>query len=227
MWNDASVASVSVTVAKVTPSLSLTVTPTTASYGQAVTFNAHLANTAGKPANSTVTVYAQRAGSTTRTVIASGPVNASGNLGGTAHFTQSTAIYAAYSGDTDNAAVTVTKTVNVYAKVTAAIGGYYGTKLGYRLYHHTARLTLSAAVAPNKTGGCVQFQVQQYANKAWRAVMTTGCATLNSKRQAGGSLSVSKYALGIPYRVRAVYVRGKDTTNLGAASGFLYFIVER
>ena len=227
MWNDASVASVSVTVAKATPSLSLTVTPATASYGQAVTFNAHLANTAGKPSSSTVTVYAQRAGSTTKTVIASGPVNASGNIGGTAHFTQSTTVYAVYSGDTDNAAVTVTKTVNVYAKVTAAIGGYYGTKPGYRLYHHTARLNLSAAVAPNKRGECVQFQVQRYVNKAWRAVTTTGCATLNSKSQAGGSLPVSKYALGAPYRVRAVYVRGKDTTNLGAASGFLYFLVEK
>jgi hypothetical protein len=227
MWNDASVASVRVTVAKVTPSLSLTVTPTTASYGQAVTFNAHLANMAAKPSNRTVTVYAQQAGSTTRTVIASGPVNASGNIGGTAHFTKSTSISAVYSGDTDNAAVTVTKAVNVYAKVTAAIGGYYGTKSGYRLYHHTARLNLSAAVAPNKKGECVQFQVQQYVRKAWRAVMTTGCATLNSKSQAGGSLSVSRYALGVPYRVRAVYVRGKDATNLAAVSGFLYFLVEK
>lgn len=216
-----------VNVAKATPSLSLTVTPATASYGQAVTFNAHLANTAGRPSSSTVTVYAQQAGSTTRTVIASGPVNASGNIGGTAHFTKSTTVYAVYSGDTDNAAVTVTKTVNVYAKVTAAIGGYYGTKPGYRLYHHTARLNLSAAVAPDKTGECVQFQVQQYVNKAWRAVITTGCATLNSKSRAGGSLPVSRYALSVPYRVRAVYVRGKDTTNLGAASGFLYFLVEK
>lgn len=202
-------------------------TRTTASYGQAVTFNAHLANTVGKSANRRVTVYAQRVGSTTKTVITSGPVNVNGNIGGTAHFTQSTTIYAAYSGDTDNAAVTVTKTVNVYAKVTAAIGGYYATKPGYRLYHHTARLNLSAAVAPNKKGECVQFQVQQYVRKAWRAVMTTGCATLNSKSQAGGSLSVSKYALGVPYRVRAVYVRGKDTTNLAASSGFLSFIVEK
>ena len=227
MWNDASVASVSVTVAKATPSLSLTVTPATASYGQAVTFGAHLANTVGKPPITRVTVYAQPVGSTTKTVIASGPVNASGNIGGTAHFTQSTALYAVYSGDTDNAAVTVTKTVNVYAKVTAAIGGYYGTKPGYRLYHHTARLDLSAAVTPIKKGECVQFQVQEYVKKAWRAVITTGCATLNSKSQAGGSLSVSKYALGVPYRVRAVYVRGKDTTNLGVGSSFLSFMVEK
>jgi hypothetical protein len=57
--------------------------------------------------------------------------------------------------------------------------------------------------------------------------MATGCATLNSKSQAGGSPSVSKYALGVPYRARAVYLRGKDTTNLDAASGFLSFLVEK
>jgi hypothetical protein len=177
--------------------------------------------------SSRVTVCAQRTGSTTRTVITSGPVNANGNIGGTTRFTQGTTLSAVYSGDTDNAAVTAARTVNVYAKVTAAIGGYYGTKPGYRLYHHTARLDLSAAVAPVKKGECVQFQVQEYVKKAWRAVITTGCATLNSKSQASGSLSVSKYALGVPYRVRAVYVRGKDTTNLDVGSGFLSFMVEK
>jgi hypothetical protein len=83
--------------------------------------------------------------------------------------------------------VTVT-TVNVEAKVTAAIGGCYGSKPGYRLYHHTARVDLSAAVAPAKPGECVQFQVQKYVAKTWRAVATTGCATLNSKSQASGYL---------------------------------------
>ena len=60
-----------------------------------------------------------------------------------------------------------------------------------------------------------------------RAVTTTGCATLNSKSQASGYLVVSKYALGVPYRVRADYIRGKDTSNLDADSGFLSFMVER
>ena len=121
----------------------------------------------------------------------------------------------------------MTKAVSVEAKVTAAIGGYYASKPGYRLYHHTARVDLSAAVAPAKKGECVQFQVQEYVAKTWRAVTTTGCVTLNSKSQATGSLAVSKYALGVPYRVRADYIRGKDTTNLDADSGFLSFLVEK
>jgi hypothetical protein len=108
-----------------------------ASYGQAVTFNAHLANTADNPPISTVTVYTQRVGSTTKTKITGRPVNANGNIGGTADFTRDTTLYAIHSAD--NVAATATKTVNVYAKMTAAIGGHYGTKSGLRLYHHTAR----------------------------------------------------------------------------------------
>jgi hypothetical protein len=224
----ASSASVKVTVAKVVPSFSLTVTPATASYGAAVNFDARFATgVQGNPAVSTVTVYAQTAGSNTKTKIASGLVGGSSSVTGTAHFDKRTTLYAVYPGNSDNAAVTVTRTVNVGAKVTAAIGGYYGTKSGYRLYHHTARVGLSAVVAPVKKGECVQFQVQEYVKKAWRAVMTTGCATLNGKSQANGSLSVSKYALGVPYRVRADFIRGKDTTNLDADSGFLSFMVEK
>ena len=56
----ASSASVNVTVAKATPSLSLAVTPTTASYGQAVKFNAVVETV--EPPVSTLTVYAQQAG---------------------------------------------------------------------------------------------------------------------------------------------------------------------
>lgn len=220
----ASSASVTVVVTKATPSLSLAVTPTTAGYGQAVKFNA-IVDTQEPPV-STLTVYAQSPGGA-KIKLASRTGSGNWNLSGTEHFDRSTTVYAVYSGNAANAAATVTKTVNVSAKVTASIGGYYGSKPGYRLYHHTARVDLSAAVAPVKKGECVQFQVQEYVNKTWRAVATTGCATLNSKSQASGYLAVSKYALGIPYRVRADYIRGKDTTNLDADSGFLSFMVEK
>ena len=220
----ASSGSVTVTVAKATPSLSLAVTPTTAGYGQAVKFNAVVA-TLNSPV-STLTVYAQQAGDA-KTKVGSFTGSGNWNVSGTGHFDRNTTIYAVYSGNAANAAVTVTKAVSVEAKVTAAIGGYYASKPGYRLYHHTARVDLSAAVAPAKKGECVQFQVQEYVAKTWRAVTTTGCVTLNSKSQATGSLAVSKYALGVPYRVRADYIRGKDTTNLDADSGFLSFLVEK
>jgi hypothetical protein len=58
------------------------------------------------------------------------------------------------------------------------------------------------------------------------SVVTTGCATLNAKSEASGALAVSKYAQGVPYRVRADYIRGNDTSNLDADSGFLDFMVK-
>ena len=224
----ASSASAKVTVVKEAPSFSLTVTPATASYGAAVNFDARFdAVLQGNPAIGVVSVYAQTAGSKTKTKIASGRVSGISRVSGTAHFDKSTTLYAVYPGNSDNTAVTVTKTVNVGAKVTASIGGYYATKSGYRLYHHTARLKLSAAVAPVKRGECAEFQVQEYVKKAWRAVVTTGCATLSAKSEASDALVVSKYAQGVPYRVRADYIRGKDTSNLDADSGFLDFMVKR
>ena len=68
--------------------------------------------------------------------------------------------------------------------------------------------------------------MQKYVKGAWQAVVTTGCATLNAKSEASDDLTVSKYAQGVPYRVRADYIRGKDTSNLDADSGFLSFMVK-
>jgi hypothetical protein len=223
----ASSASAQVTVVKEVPSLSLTVTPTTANYGEAVKFDARFDSARlGNPPIGIVTVYAQTAGSSTKTKIASGRVGGLSIISGTAHFDKSTTLYAVYPGNSDNTAATVTKTVNVGAKVSASIGGYYKTESGYRLYHHTARLRLSAAVAPVKKGECVEFQVQQYVKKAWKTVITTGCATLNAKSEASDDLTLGKYAQGVPYRVRADYLRGKDTSNLDADSSFLDFMVK-
>jgi hypothetical protein len=223
----ASSAYAKVTVVKEAPSFSMTVTPATASYGEAVKFDARFDSVMqGNPAIGVVTVYAQTAGSSIKTKIASGRVSGISSVSGTAHFDKSTTLYAVYPGNSDNIAVTVTKMVNVGAQVTASIRGYYGTKSGYRLYHHTARVELSAAVAPVKKGECAEFQVQKYVMRAWQAVVTTGCATLNAKSEASDALAVSKYAQGVPYRVRADYIRGKDTSNLDADSSFLDFMVK-
>jgi hypothetical protein len=68
----------------------------------------------------------------------------------------------------------------------------------------TARATRPAARRwTSQLGECVQFQVQEFVAKTWRAVATTGCAALNSKSQATGYL------------------------NLDADSGFLSFMVEK
>jgi hypothetical protein len=171
-------------------------------------------------------VYAQPAGGA-RTKIASRTSTGNWEVTGTLDLDRTTTLSAVYSGNAANAAATVTKTVDVYAKVTAAISGYYGSASGSRLYHRSARVDLSVAVAPAKVGECVQFQVQDYVKKVWQAVATTGCATLNSKSEISTYLVASKYALGVPYRVRADCVRSMDTANLDADIGFLYFTPEK
>lgn len=40
------------------------------------------------------------------------------------------------------------------------------------------------------------------------------------------ALALSKYAEGVPYRVRADYLRGKDTSNLDDDSSFLHYMVK-
>jgi hypothetical protein len=224
-------ASVTDTVTRSAPSFSLTVTPATASYEQAVHFNATLTNTIGSDNKQPVAVYAEPIGSKVKKKIASGEIPVNGSISGTAHFAQSVTLIAVYAGDPANAPVTLTKSVSVGARVTAAIRGYYATKKSgsttYRLYHHTARLDLSATVAPVKKGECVEFQEQEYVSKAWRTRVTTGCVKLNSKSQGSTYLPVSKYNRGVPYRVRADYIRGNDLTNLAADSGFAYFMVEK
>ena len=221
----ASSGSVTVTVAKAKPALSLAVTPATANYGQAVKFNAGVRTTLNGPVG-TLTVYAQQAGGA-KTKVKSFTADGAWNVSGTMDVARNTTFYAVYSGNASNAAATVTKTVDVYAKVTAAISGYYGTKSGSRLSHRSAHVGLSVAVAPAKKGECVQFQVQDYVKKVWQAAGTTGCVTLNSKSKVSSYLVASKYALGVPYRVRADYIRGSDTANLDADSGFLYFTPEK
>jgi hypothetical protein len=81
---------------------------------------------------------------------------------------------------------------------------------------------LPRLIPPEELG----FRCVQAHRKAWQAVVTTGCARLNAKSEASGALAVGKYAKGVPYRVRADYIRGKDTSNLDADSGFLDFMVK-
>jgi hypothetical protein len=58
------------------------------------------------------------------------------------------------------------------------------------------------------------------------AARLTGCAARNAKSAASAVLAVGTYAEGLPYRVRANYLRGTDTSNLDADSGFLDFMLK-
>ena len=54
-----------------------------------------------------------------------------------------------------------------------------------------------------------------------------GCMTLSPASQAGVSFGLNQADLGIPYRVRASYVRSiHDSSNLNNDSSWVYVLVE-
>ncbi len=209
-------------------SLTLTTGARTYTYEPTVRVTAHLGRT---HSNRTVSIYAETFGSKTKTLLKTGRVNSSGNLTVSRKEPHSTTFSAVFSGDADYARTAVTRAVRVRAKVSESQSGYYGSKrIGrttYRLYHSTDLLHVRATVKPNKSGQCVEVEVQEYFQGAWQANVATGCVKLSSASQISGSLNLTQADIGFHYRVRADYIRSsKDTSNLSNDSGWLYLIVE-
>jgi hypothetical protein len=216
----------SVTVAPFGTSLSITTGATTFNYRSTIHVTAHLGTTY---TNRTVSIYAQWDGYRGKALLKTGRVNSRGDLTVSYSAPHSTTFSAVFTGDAHYAARTVSHDVGVRASVAESIGGYYtSTHYGstlYRVYHHTASLQESVAVAPNKSGECVKVEVQIYYQGKWYADLTTGCGSLNSASKISGLFSLSQ-ATGYRYRIRADYVRSsKDVSNLSNDSGWLYFVV--
>ncbi|MBC3843737.1 hypothetical protein GXW82_36530 [Streptacidiphilus sp. 4-A2] len=113
------------------------------------------------------------------------------------------------------------------AAVQAAQSGYYGTLPGtvYRVYHHTVRPVLSATVAPDKSGQCVDFTVQEDYSGSWRTVVSSGCEKIGSTGTARDTLTLGN-ATGHLYRFAAEYVHSAaDTSNANTSSAWQYFAV--
>jgi hypothetical protein len=216
--------------AKVTqdiPALSVSPVKSTVSYKTVVHLTATLGSTHG---NRYLTVYAEINGSGKDKVIASGKVNAKGQLAVAWTALQSTTFRVAYAGDADDAAVQVAAAASVRAQVQEALSGQYGTKKSgrttYLLYHRTGKVTVAAAVTPGHPGGCVEIQTQEFSTGAWHASGKTGCARLNQGSKATVHLTLGKSQLGYPYRVQADYL-SDGPGNASGASAWQYFMVEK
>jgi hypothetical protein len=219
-------ASQTVTVTRIPPSLTLTTVSTSLVYEPTLSLTAHLGATY---TNRTVSIYAQADGSTTRTLLKTANVNSSGNLTVSYTAPHNTSFSAVFSGDAKYAPRTVTTHVIVKANVSAAVSGYYGSKLisgvTYHLFHHTKPLGISTTVVPNKAGECVKIEIQEYYSGAWRANSLSACGTLSSTSKAAGTVNVSLADLGYHYRLRIDYVG--DTTNGASDSAWQYAIIEQ
>jgi hypothetical protein len=223
--HQAATASAIVQVSRATTSLSVTTNASSYAYGATATVTAHLGTTYN---SRTVAIYAQPYGGK-KTLVKTGTVDSHGNLTAGYKLTHNTAFTAAFTGDYRYAPATAAHTAYDFVKVAESLSGYYtSTTYGgtvYRVYHHTVKPQVGAAVTPNKAGQCQRFQAQQYYSGAWHTLTTSPCYTLNSSSLAAAELSLTN-AVGKKFRVRSEYVHSSaDYTNLSTWSGWLYLTV--
>jgi hypothetical protein len=220
-------ASQTVTVSGNPTSLSVTASPATATYEPTVRVTAHLGTTSS---NRTVSIYAETSGSSSRKLLTSGKVNSHGDLTLSYRAAHSTTFTADFAGDALYAPATATAAVSVRAKVTETLSGNSGSKHAggqtYLVFHRKKTLDVHVTVAPDKAGECVEFTLAIYYQGAWHAD-TTSCGALSKASKLTIRVSLKKAGIGYHYRIRADYLPGSDTTNLGNDSAWVYFIVEK
>lgn len=208
-------------------SLGVTASPTRATYEPTVHVTAHLGTTSS---SRTLSIYAETSGSTSERLLKTGKVNSSGNLTVSYRAAHSTTFTARFAGDTDYAPATATESVFVRAKVSESLSGYDRTKRtgghAYRLFHRKKIMHIHVAVAPNKRGECVEFTLEVYSQGHWHSGLTR-CGTLSKSSTLAVGVSLTKFSLRYHYRIRADYVPGIDSSNLGNHSAWAYFIVEK
>ena len=214
-------------VVQAVPTLSLTPASSAVGYKTVVHLTATLGTTY---VNRSATIYAEVDGSGKDKIIASGKVNAKGQLAVAYTALESATFLAVYAGDADDAAVQASAVLSVRAQVQEALSGQYGSRKSgrttYRLYHRAGKVTVVAAVTPGHPGGCVELETQEFAKGAWHASARTGCAKLNSESKATVRLTVGKATLGSPYRVRVDFL-SDSPANASSASAWQYYMVEK
>ena len=223
----ATTVSATVKVMRDIPALSLTPGDSAVSYKTVVHVTATLGATY---VSRSLTIYAKVSGSGKDEVIASGKVNAKGQLTVAYTALSSTTFLVAYAGDADDVPVQASGVLSVRAQVHEALSGQYGTRHSggttYLLYHRAAKIAVAAVVTPGHPGGCVEVETQEFRKGAWLASTRTGCATLSKGSEATVHLTVSKADLGEPYRVRADYL-SDSPENASSASAWQYVMIEK
>jgi hypothetical protein len=223
-------ASFKVTVARAAAPLTLTTTPATALYNSTVRVQAHLG---GTYSNRTVSLYYQLVGTSARRLIETAKVSSSGYL--IYDFrpaTRNVIFTATFSGDAQYLARSLSAREGVAVRVAMTNGGYFATNVyngtTYRVYHHTALLSVAVAVTPGKPGECVKLGVQELISGSWVNNVTTGCGILNSSSKVTGAINLTNADLGFRFRIHAAfYPSSRDVTNVGYYSGWFYFQVVR
>ncbi|MFE9097256.1 Ig-like domain repeat protein [Streptomyces sp. NPDC007264] len=194
------------------------------SYGQDVTFTAHLGATYK---NRTVAIYADPFGSDKpKKLLKKAKVNSSGNLSATVDMTRDTTVTAVFDGDARNAPRTVNSTGYAKAKITTSVAKHYRTgKIGSTTYYYFRKNTdpVFTTTMNYYSGRQQRFQLQVYYQGSWYdsgseyfALGTNGKSAV--RLEAPGES-------GIRARMRSSYINGSsgDTVNSTTHGAWKYF----
>lgn len=213
-------------------SLTIKASAKTILVGRHVAITAHLGT---KSANRTVAIYRTALPDGTPKLVASGTVNAKGNLSIVATPKQNTGYSVSWTGDATHAAPQPDPAVRVKVKVRihAAAKGGYATSNGYRLYHYTNScatrhtgcptfLTYATPLHPNKA---YTLRVQGRRNGRWITLITA-----NGHYGANGKSLVHLIykgtgIIGMPTRVQ--FAMKSDLDHAGNHSRWMRFEITR
>ena len=214
----------------VSPAVSLT-GPSQAGYGTPVALSGTVKTGSIAPAKGATVTISRTSGST-------GPVtqfSASTAVDGSFTFTDKTHpvpgkyTYTATYGLTTSAPRTVVVRPE-QAAVAMTLHGFYKTSrhgsVVYHLYHHTAKVSAAVHVTPVRPGECVRLQLQEFYRGKWVGRLRTKCAALSRKGEVTTAIPAKKAAIGHPYRLRADFIPGHDTTVRSAPSDWQYIMTK-
>jgi hypothetical protein len=217
-----------VSVAKTATALTLNNNGKVYGYGSDVSFTAHLGTTYK---NRTVEIWADPYGSDKpNTLVKRGTVDSSGNLSAAVHLTRDTKVSAKFTGDTRYAAKTVTNSVSTKVKISTSLSGSYKTATAWNqkyYYFRQSKDPVHNTTMSMYPGRKYQFQVQRYADGAWR---TTDSEYLALDRYGKDSVTMTGTPpIGPRFRIRASYIdpASGDSVNTTTYGAWKYFVFTR
>jgi hypothetical protein len=165
----------------------------------------------------TMAIYATPYGDS-RTLVASGPVNSSGNFKKTVTMKKKTTFEAEYLGDdTHTESTSAGRVVKVRAKTTVSLSGHYGRSGKYRLYHRGRNPQIKGTVTPNHYGYPLKFVAQRFSGGRWRPGTSS---TFYIGPNGSANAVLYNTTVGSRYRVKVVFAG--DADHLGSTSTWAY-----
>jgi len=168
-----------------------------------------------------------------RTLVASGPVNAAGDFAVTTAPGKRASFTATWSGDAAHPAggTSAAVDVRVRALVRGHMTGAYAVAGRYRLYHYSASCPthgthcplFAVTVQPNHAGRRVYFTIQIRYSGGWHAAGAFPGRLNRRSRVTQRLIYQSAAIIGLPTRIRVRFAG--DADHVGARSRWAYFKV--